>query len=246
MKLPDHVAIVTGASRGIGRAIALRLAREGCHIAGVSRSTASLEETGAAVRALGRTFSAHAVDVSEEAAVEAAVAAVHTQFGRIDILVNNAGITRDTLLMRMTGADWDAVLQTNLKGAFHWTRPVTKLMMKARSGRIINISSIIGLRGNAGQANYAAAKAGLIGFSKSVAREFASRNITCNVICPGFIQTDMTAGLPEELKARLLAEIPLKRLGEPDDIAHAVAFLASPEAAYMTGQVLTIDGGLVM
>lgn len=246
MNLTDQVAIVTGASRGIGKAIALRLAKEGCHIAGISRSLASLEETAQAVKAMGRQFHSYAVDVASEAAVNEAVNAVFSTMGRIDILVNNAGITRDGLLMRMSSEDWDAVLQTNLKGAFHWTRPVTKYMMKARIGRVVNISSIIGLRGNAGQANYAAAKAGLIGFSKSVAREFASRNITCNVVCPGFIETDMTAVLGDEIKNKLLAEIPLKRLGVPEDIAGAVAFLCSPDAAYMTGQVLTVDGGLVM
>lgn len=246
MKLKDQVAIVTGASRGIGQAIALRLAQEGCHIAAVSRSEASAEPVKKAVMEMGRTCRTYAVDVADEAAVAKAVEQIDKDFDRVDILVNNAGITRDNLLMRMSGEDWDAVIQTNLKGAFNWTKPVTRLMVKARYGRVINISSVIGLRGNAGQANYAAAKAGLIGFSKSVAREFASRNVTCNVICPGFIQTDMTAGLPEDLKAKLLNEIPLKRLGQPEDIAGATAFLCSKEADYLTGQVLTIDGGLVM
>ncbi|MFH1066430.1 MAG: 3-oxoacyl-[acyl-carrier-protein] reductase [bacterium] len=246
MNLRDQVAIVTGASRGIGHAIALRLAKEGCHIAAVSRSEASSESMRKTVTEMGRTCRAYAVDVADEAAVAKTVEQIDKDFGRIDILVNNAGITRDNLLMRMSGEDWDAVIQTNLKGAFNWTKPVSRLMVRARYGRIVNISSIIGLRGNAGQANYAAAKAGLIGFSKSVAREFASRNVTCNVICPGFIQTDMTAGLPEDLKAKLLSEIPLKRLGQPEDIAGAAAFLCSKEADYLTGQVLTIDGGLVM
>lgn len=248
MKLTDKVAIVTGASRGIGRAIAVKLGQEGCKIAGVSRSEQSAAETGKFLKEAypQAEYRGYAVDVSDEAEVEKAVEKIFADFGRIDILVNNAGITRDNLLMRMTGKEWDEVLQTNLKGAFNWTKPVVKYMMKARYGRIINMSSIIGLRGNAGQANYAAAKAGLLGFTKSVAREFASRNVTCNAICPGFIQTDMTAKLPEDLKAKLLAEIPLKRLGNPEDIACATAFLCSEEASYITGQVLTIDGGLVM
>ncbi|MFZ5807354.1 MAG: 3-oxoacyl-[acyl-carrier-protein] reductase [Verrucomicrobiota bacterium] len=244
--LYEQVAVVTGASRGIGRAIAVRLAKEKCKIAGVSRSEKSAQETGQFVEEAGGVYKGYAVDVSDEAAVAKTVEKIMEDFGRIDILINNAGITRDNLLLRMTGKDWDDVMQTNLKGAFNWTKPVSRIMMKAQYGRIVNISSIIGLRGNAGQANYAAAKAGLIGFSKSVAREFASRNMTCNVICPGFIQTDMTASLPEDLKTRLLNEIPLKRLGKPEDIAGAVAFLCSKEANYLTGQVLTIDGGLVM
>lgn len=246
MNSNNPIAIVTGASRGIGKAIAQRLASEGCTIIGISRSLESSADTAKAITDAGGTFRPLAVDVSNEDAVTQAVDQVFEEFGKIDILVNNAGITRDTLLMRMTGEDWDAVLQTNLKGAFNWTRPVSKYMMKARYGRIINISSVIGLRGNAGQANYAAAKAGLIGFTKSVAREFAPRGITANAICPGFIKTDMTAGLKEELVAKLLEQIPLARLGEPEDIAGAVAFLSSPAAAYITGQVLTIDGGLVM
>jgi 3-oxoacyl-[acyl-carrier protein] reductase len=242
--MKDHVAIVTGASRGIGKAIALALAKEGVHIAGISRSEQSAAEPAEAIKALGVTYRGYAVDVSNAAAVEQAVAQIEKDFGRIDILVNNAGITRDTLLIRMSEDDWNAVISTNLTGAFHWTKPVARIMMKARAGRIINISSVIGQHGNAGQANYAAAKAGLIGFSKSVAKEFAARGVTCNVICPGFIQTDMTHVLSEELKGKLMENIPLKRFGNADDIAGGVVFLASPAASYMTGQVLTIDGGL--
>ena len=244
--LTDKVALVTGASRGLGKAIALALAQEGAAIAAVARSEDALKETLEAIRALGGTAEPFAFDVADEAAVEAAVEKIAARFGRIDILVNNAGVTRDGLLMRMKAEDWDAVINTNLKGAFHLTKPVGRIMVKQRSGRIINISSVIGLMGNAGQANYAASKAGLIGFTKSVAREFASRGITCNVVCPGFIETDMTKGLGEDLRAKLLEKIPLARLGQPDDVAGVVAFLASPAANYITGQILTVDGGMVM
>ena len=244
--LTDKVALVTGASRGLGKAIALALAQEGASIAAVARSEDALKETLEAIRALGGTAEPFALDVSDEAAVEATVEKIAARFGHIDVLVNNAGVTRDGLLMRMKSEDWDTVINTNLKGAFHLTKPVARLMVKQRSGRIINISSVIGLMGNAGQANYAASKAGLIGFSKSVAREFASRNITCNVVCPGFIETDMTKGLGEDLRKKLLDKIPLARLGQPDDVARVVAFLASPAANYITGQILTVDGGMVM
>jgi 3-oxoacyl-[acyl-carrier protein] reductase len=244
--LTDKVALVTGASRGLGKAIALALAQEGASIAAVARSEDALKETLEAIRALGGTAEPFALDVSDEAAVEATVEKIAARFGHIDVLVNNAGVTRDGLLMRMKSEDWDTVINTNLKGAFHLTKPVARLMVKQRSGRIINISSVIGLMGNAGQANYAASKAGLIGFSKSVAREFASRNITCNVVCPGFIETDMTKGLGEDLRKKLLDKIPLARLGQPDDVAGVVAFLASPAANYITGQILTVDGGMVM
>jgi 3-oxoacyl-[acyl-carrier protein] reductase len=244
--LTDKVALVTGASRGLGKAIALALAQEGASIAAVARSEDALKETLEAIRALGGTAEPFALDVSDETSVEATVEKVAARFGHIDVLVNNAGVTRDGLLMRMKSEDWDTVINTNLKGAFHLTKPVARLMVKQRSGRIINISSVIGLMGNAGQANYAASKAGLIGFSKSVAREFASRNITCNVVCPGFIETDMTKGLGEDLRKKLLDKIPLARLGQPDDVAGVVAFLASPAANYITGQILTVDGGMVM
>jgi 3-oxoacyl-[acyl-carrier protein] reductase len=242
--LKDQVAIVTGASRGIGKAVALELAAQGCAIAGVSRSLESASAIAAEVEALGVAYRPYAVDVADTAAVTAAVDQIQRDFGRIDILVNNAGITRDTLLMRMSDEDWTTVLQTNLTGAFNWLRPVSKLMVKARAGRIINIGSVIGLHGNAGQANYAAAKAGLIGLTKSAAKELAPRGITVNVICPGFIETDMTAVLKDDLKAKLLEAIPLKRFGTPADVARLTAFLAGPDASYITGQALTVDGGL--
>ncbi len=244
MKLTDQVAIVTGASRGIGKAVALALAKEGCHIAGIGRSPESANAVAEEIRALGVNYSGYGVDVSQSAAVNACVEQVHKEFGRIDILINNAGITKDTLLIRMSDEDWNSVLQTNLTGAFNWARATGKIMMKARQGRIINVGSVIGLHGNAGQANYAAAKAGLIGLTKSVAKELASRNITCNVICPGFIQTDMTDGLPEELKTKLLETIPLKRFGQGEDIANMAVFLSSSSGSYITGQALTVDGGL--
>ena len=244
--LTDKVALVTGASRGLGKAIALALAAEGASIAAVARSEEALAETVAAIRGVGGMAEPFALDVSDDAAVEASIEKIAARFGHIDVLINNAGVTRDGLLMRMKSEDWDAVLDTNLKGAFLLTKPVGRLMVKQRAGRIINISSVIGLMGNAGQANYAASKAGLIGFTKSVAREFASRNITCNVVCPGFIETDMTKGLGEELRKKLLDKIPLARLGQPEDVAGVVAFLCSPAASYMTGQILTVDGGMVM
>ena len=244
--LTDKVALVTGASRGLGKAIALALAQEGAAIAAVARSEDALKETLEAIRAAGGTAEPFALDVSDEAAVEATVDKITTRFQHVDVLVNNAGVTRDGLLMRMKSEDWDAVLNTNLKGAFNLTKHVGRMMVKQRAGRIVNISSVIGLMGNAGQANYAASKAGLIGFSKSVAREFASRGITCNVICPGFIETDMTRGLGEDLRKKLLERIPLQRLGQPEDVAGVAAFLCSPAANYITGQILTVDGGMVM
>ena len=244
--LTDKVALVTGASRGLGRAIALALAAEGASIAAVARSEDALQETLESIRALGGVAEPFALDVSDGAAAEAVVEKIAARFGHIDILVNNAGVTRDGLLMRMSAEAWDTVIDTNLKGAFNLTKPVGRLMVKQRAGRIVNISSVIGLMGNAGQANYAASKAGLIGFSKSVAREFASRGITCNVVCPGFIETDMTKVLGDDLKKKLLERIPLQRLGQPDDIAGVVSFLTSPAASYITGQILTVDGGMVM
>ncbi|MFA6546610.1 MAG: 3-oxoacyl-ACP reductase FabG, partial [Limisphaerales bacterium] len=200
----------------------------------------------AEVRALGRRAWAQAVDVADSAAVAAAAEAILKEVGRVDILVNNAGVTRDGLLMRMSDADWDTVINTNLRGAFAFTKAFTRAFLRQRSGRIINVASVIGLIGNAGQANYAASKAGLIGFTKSVAKELASRGITANVLAPGFIDTDMTAVLKDDMKAEVLKQIPLGTLGQPDDIASAAAFLASPAARYITGQVLAVDGGMVM
>lgn len=244
MKLKDQIAIVTGASRGIGKAIALDLAENGCHIAGVSRSEESANRIKSEVEALGVRYLGLGVDVSSSEAVQTAVDEIVKEFKTVDILVNNAGITRDTLLMRMTDEDWNTVIQTNLSGSYFWIKGVTRTMMKARKGRIINISSVIGQHGNAGQVNYAASKAGMIGMTQSVAKEFAPRGITCNAVCPGFIQTDMTDDLSDELKATLKEQIPLKRLGNPEDIAHMTTFLCTEDAGYITGQALTVDGGL--
>jgi 3-oxoacyl-[acyl-carrier protein] reductase len=212
----------------------------------VSRTAENSEKVANEIRVLGRNAWAHAVDVADAKAVAESAEKILTEAGRVDILVNNAGITRDGLLMRMSDDDWDAVLNTNLKGAFSFTKAFTRSMAKQRSGRIINISSIIGLIGNGGQCNYAASKAALIGFTKSVAKELASRGITANAIAPGFIETDMTAVLDDKLKTELLGRIPLARLGQADDIAEAALFLAGPGASYITGQVLTVDGGMVM
>jgi 3-oxoacyl-[acyl-carrier protein] reductase len=247
MRLENQVAIVTGAGRGIGHAIAVRLAREGARVVSVSRTEANAQRTADEINAeRAGAAKAYAVDVSDHAAVQKVGAAIVEEFERVDILVNNAGVTRDTLLMRMSSEDWDTVLNTNLKGAFNFVQAVQRTMIRQRSGRIINISSVIGLIGNAGQANYAASKAGLIGFTKSVARELASRGVTANAVAPGLIETDMTAVLSDEIRKNILSRIPLGSLGQPDDIANAVAFLASPEARYITGQVLAVDGGMVM
>jgi 3-oxoacyl-[acyl-carrier protein] reductase len=245
-ELLNQVAVVTGAGRGIGRAIALELAEAGADVACVSRTAENAEKVAAEVRAKGRRAWAHALDVADAAAVNAAVEAILAAAGRVDILVNNAGITRDGLLMRMSDADWDAVLATNLKGAFLFTRALSRSFLKQRSGCILNVASVIGLRGNAGQANYAASKAALIGFTKSVAREFASRGITVNALAPGFIETDMTGVLSAELRQMILGQIPLGRFGQPEDIARAARFLAGPGGRYITGQVLVVDGGMVM
>ena len=245
-KLANQIAVVTGAGRGIGRAIALKFAAEGADVVCVSRTAANAEAVAAEVRALGRRAWALAVDVADSAAVTAAVATILEQAGRVDILVNNAGVTRDGLLMRMSEADWDLVLNTNLRGAFLFTKGFTRAFLKQRSGRVINIASVIGLVGNAGQCNYAASKAGLIGFTKSVAKEFGSRGVTCNAIAPGFIETDMTAVLDASLRESLLKQIPLGALGQAGDIAEAAGFLAGPGGRYITGQVLTVDGGMVM
>jgi len=244
-QLASHIAVVTGAGRGIGRAIALKFAAEGADIVCVSRTAENSEKVAGEVRALGRRAWAHAVDVSDSAAVVAAAEAILKDCGKVDILVNNAGITRDGLLMRMSDEDWDTVLDTNLKGAFLFTKAFTRAFLKQRAGRIINVASVLGLIGNAGQCNYTASKAGLIGFTKAVAKELASRGITVNALAPGFIETDMTAAIKDEMKAELLKQIPLGALGQPEDIANAALFLASPAARYITGQVLTVDGGMV-
>jgi 3-oxoacyl-[acyl-carrier protein] reductase len=244
--LAGQVALVTGAGRGIGRSIALKFAAAGADVICVSRTQENSEKVAAEARALGRRAWALAVDVADAAAVAAAAETALKEAGKVDILVNNAGVTRDGLLMRMSDADWDTVLNTNLKGAFNFTKALTRAFLKQRSGRIINVASVIGLIGNAGQANYAASKAGLIGFTKSVAKELASRGVTANVLAPGFIATDMTAVLKDDMKAEILKQIPLGSLGEPEDIANAALFLASAEARYITGQVLAVDGGMVM
>jgi 3-oxoacyl-[acyl-carrier protein] reductase len=245
-QLTGQIAIVTGAGRGIGRAIALKFAGEGAAIVCVSRTLENAERVAQEVRALGQNAWAHAVDVADPGAVNAAAETILAATGRVDILVNNAGVTRDGLLVRMSEADWDTVLDTNLKGAFLFTKALSRTLMKQRSGRIINIASIVGLIGNAGQCNYASSKAGLLGFTKSAARELASRGVLVNAVAPGFIETDMTAGLKEELKNEMLKAIPLGRLGQADEIAEAALFLASPASRYITGQVLTVDGGMVM
>ena len=247
MLLEGKVALVTGASRGIGRAIALQLAAEGAKIAiNFAGNTAKAEEVKAEIESNGGEALLVQADVSNAESVEEMVNKVTEKFGKIDILVNNAGITRDGLLMRMKDSDFDEVINTNLKGVFNCTKIVSKLMLKQRSGRIVNMASIVALTGNAGQTNYAAAKAGIIGFSKSAAKEFASRGITVNVVAPGFIETDMTAVLPEKVKEAMLKEIPLARIGEPTDIANAVKFLVSDQASYITGQVIRVDGGMNM
>jgi len=244
--LADKVAVVTGAGRGIGRAIALAYARMGADVACVSRTEENSAKVAAEVEALGRRAWPLAVDVSDTAAVDAAAKGILELAGRVDILVNNAGVTRDNLLMRMSEEEWDTVLNTNLKGAFNFTRALTRPFIKQRSGRIINIASVIGLIGNAGQSNYAASKAALIGFTKSIAKELAPRGITVNAIAPGFIETDMTAVLDDKVRQEVLGRVPLGRFGSSDDIAHAAVFLAMEPTGYVTGQVLTVDGGMVM
>ena len=245
-QLENQIAVITGAGRGIGRAIALKFAVEGADIVAVDLKTDFVQETVEEARKLGRKAWAVAANVAEAASVEAAVEQILKEAGRVDILVNNAGITKDGLLMRMSEADWDAVLDINLKGTFLFTKAFSRAFVKQRSGRIVNIASVIGLIGNAGQCNYAASKAGVIGFTKSVARELASRGVTANAIAPGFIETKMTEALGPEARAALLKQIPLASLGQPGDVAEAVLFFASPAARYITGQVLAVDGGMVM
>lgn len=247
MLLEGKVALVTGASRGIGKAIALLLAENGADVAvNFAGSTAAAEAVAAEIEKMGRKAILVQGDVSQTEVCAAMMDKVVKELGRIDILVNNAGITRDTLLLRMKEEDWDAVLNTNLKGVFNCTKAAVKYMAKQRSGTIVNISSVVALMGNAGQANYAAAKAGILGFTRSVAKEMAARGIRVNAVTPGFIKTDMTSVLPEKVVAAMEASIPLARLGEPEDIAKAVLFLVSDNAAYITGQTLHVDGGMVM
>jgi 3-oxoacyl-[acyl-carrier protein] reductase len=244
--MQNRTAVITGASRGIGRACAMELARAGARVALAARSLDKLEEAAAEVRALGGEAFVAAMDLASPDSIRDGFARIAKEFGRVDILVNNAAVTRDGLALRMKQADWDAVIATNLSGAFACIQQVLQGMMRERWGRIINISSVVGECGNAGQANYVSSKAGLIGLTKAIAQEMGSRNITVNAIAPGFIETDMTAVLSQDLKDAMLGRIPLKRLGKPEDVAAAVRFLASQEASYITGAVLDVNGGMYM
>jgi len=244
--LEGRIALVTGASQGIGRACALTLAKAGAQVALAARNMEKLAEVAAEIAAAGGTATAFELDLASEESIKAGAKAVLAQFGRIEILVNNGGITRDNLMLRMKRADWDAVLATNLTGAFLLTQAACSSMLKARWGRIINVASVVGETGQAGQANYAATKAGLIGLTKSLARELASRNITVNAVAPGYISTPMTAALNQQQQSAMLTQIPLGRAGTPEDVAHAVAFLASEGAGYITGHVLDVNGGMYM
>jgi 3-oxoacyl-[acyl-carrier protein] reductase len=244
MSLQGEVALVTGASRGIGKAIAEQLAAQGATVIGTATTEPGAEKISGYLQASGGR--GMMLDVSDKESIKSVLQAITDQFGAVSILVNNAGITRDNLLMMMKDKQWDDIINTNLTSVFHLSKSVLRPMMKARKGRIINIASVVGLTGNAGQTNYAAAKAGLIGFSKSLAREIGSRNITVNTVAPGFIDTDMTRELPEEQREALIRQIPLNRLGDPADIAHAVCYLASPEAGYITGETINVNGGMHM
>lgn len=241
-----RIALVTGASRGIGRAIAHELGRQGRIVIGTATSEAGAEKIAADLKAQGIEGTGLCLDVTDPASVDGVIKAINETYGAPTILVNNAGITRDNLLMRMKDEDWASIIDTNLTSVFRTSKAVMRGMMKARKGRIINIASVVGVTGNAGQANYAAAKAGIIGFSKSLAKEIGSRGVTVNVVAPGFIDTDMTKALPEEARTALINDIALERLGSPEDIAHAVAFLASPAAGYITGETLHVNGGMYM
>ncbi len=246
MRLKDRVALITGGARGIGREIALAFAREGCHIALCDVNAEALIITQKEIEAFGVQVLTGVVDVTKLVQADDFTQKTLDKFKKIDILINNAGITRDGLLVRMSEADWDLVLAVNLKGAFNFTKAVSKIMMKQRDGRIVNMASIIGIMGNAGQANYAASKGGLIAFTKSVAKELASRNVRANAIAPGFIQTDMTAKLSDEVKSEMLKFVPLGKLGTVQDVANLALFLASDESSYITGQAIQVDGGMVM
>lgn len=246
MRLTGKVALITGGARGIGQSIAMTFAGEGADIVIADVNLEVAQKTATEIEALGRKALALEMDVTNYEKVEEGINKILDKMGKVDILVNNAGITKDNLLLRMSQGDWDAVINVNLKGTFNCIKAVTRPMIKQRSGRIISIASIIGLMGNPGQANYAASKAGIIALTKTVAKELASRNISANAIAPGFIQTEMTAKLPEDIKKKMLEAIPLAKLGTPQDVANACLFLASEESSYITGQVITVDGGMVM
>jgi len=246
MKLEGKLALITGGARGIGQAIALTFAREGADIVVADVNLEVAQKTASEIEALGRKALALEMDVTDYAKVEDGVNKILDKFGKVDILVNNAGITKDNLILRMSQAEWDAVINVNLKGTFNCIKAVSRPMVKQRSGKIISIASIIGLMGNAGQANYAASKAGIIALTKTIAKELASRNVNANAVAPGFIQTEMTAKLPEAVKAKMLEAIPLAKLGTPQDVANVCLFLASADSNYITGQVITVDGGMVM
>jgi 3-oxoacyl-[acyl-carrier protein] reductase len=246
MSLNNEIALVTGASRGIGKAIALELGQRGATVIGTATSDSGAQAISDYLKAANIKGSGLSLDVTKPESVDVVLATINTQYGPISILVNNAGITRDNLLMRMKDQEWDDIIATNLTPVFRLSRACLKAMMKARKGRIITISSVVGLSGNPGQTNYSAAKAGVIGFSKSLAREIGSRNITVNVVAPGFIDTDMTRALPDDQRTALVSQIPLNRLGQAEDIAKAVVFLASPDAGYITGETLHVNGGMYM